>query len=209
MTRQRCDGERYGVNRYGARVGPSTCLHYTEEGTGLYADPALYAAKTKLDAIVASNALHEAFRYMWQAQSNPAAPAMNILSQIQTSKSDMNELLKLNGCATPGLKRFQQNLLLFALGKQPIRLSSPGGTLTASEPPVLAAPGSNQNYNKLLDDLISEQSKTWLFNRFVRGSVSGAVVSHRDSAGHPSKIVARYLFNGNSQGSAAELPITG
>ena len=199
MTKAVCDQERYLVNRYGARVGPSSCSHYREEGTGLYADPALYAAKTKLDAIVASNALHEALRYMSQAKGDPAGPAMNILNQIQTAKADTQQLLKLNGCNSSGLKRFQHNLMLFALGKRPVPLSA-GGATTGVEP-VSPVGGNRQNYKKLLEDLIESQSKTWLFNHYVHGSMSDVSILTVDSAGHPTKVVGHYLFNGTSPGS--------
>ncbi len=46
MTRAVCARERYPVNRYGAKMGPLTCVEYTQEGTRLYADPALYAYAT-------------------------------------------------------------------------------------------------------------------------------------------------------------------
>lgn len=205
MMRQRCVRERYLVNKYGARVGPSTCVEYTDEGTGLYADPDLYAAKTKLDAIVASNAFHNAIGYMAQAQrqGNPMAAAGAILSDIQTSTADMNSLLRLNACTSPALQRFQQNMMLFALGRQGLHLSSPTGTsLSSAQAAPSAAPANtNQNYTQLLDDLITEQSKTWLFNRYVQGSVTGVSVSGQDASGRPSRLVGRYLFNGRSQGS--------
>src|SRR5713226_3618052 len=55
MTRSECAREQYSVNRYGARTGPSTCIEYREVGTGLYADPDLYAAQRQVDADVGRN----------------------------------------------------------------------------------------------------------------------------------------------------------
>ena len=205
MVRQECDASQYPVNKYGSKVGPSTCTHYTDVGTGLYADPDLYAAKTKLDAIVDSNALHNAFSAMAQGQRerNPMAAAGGILGEIQTSTSDMNALLKLNACTNPGLQRFQQNMMLFALGKQGLHLSSRAGTsLNAAKSAVSPSPATNnQNYTRLLEDLVANQSKTWLFNKYVSGSVTSVSVLVRDAAGRPSKLAGRYLFNGRSQGS--------
>jgi hypothetical protein len=198
MTRSVCAREQYPVNRYGAQVGASTCVEYRTEGTGLYADPALYAAEQQLDRETALDAVGQVMRTM--TQSNPLGSAMNTLNSAQVMTNDMNALVRLNACTSPGLKRFQGNLMLFALGKSPIRLA---GDATPSSPGKAGpgAPFKDSNYTKLLEDLVSEQSKTWMMNRFVAGSVSSVAVSSRDAAGRPSKLVGRYLFNGRSQGS--------
>ena len=198
MTRSVCAQEQYPVNRYGARVGPSSCVSYRTEGTGLYADPALYAAEQQLDRETALDSVGQVMRTM--GQSNPLGSAMNTVNSAQVMTNDMNALVHLNACGSPGLKRFQENLKLFALGKSPIRLDGVAGPSNASK----AAPGApfkDSNYTKLVEDLVFEQSKTWMMNRFVAGSVSGVAVSSRDGAGRPAKLTGRYLFNGRSQGS--------
>jgi hypothetical protein len=187
MTRSVCAREQYPVNRYGARVGPSTCVEYRTEGTGLYADPALYAAEQELDRATALDSVGQVMRTM--TQSNPLGSALNTANAAQVMTNDMNALVRLNACAGPGLKRFQDNLMLFALGKSPAGKPAPG------------TPFKDSNYTKLLEDLVSEQSKTWMMNRFVAGSVSSVAVSSRDAAGRPAKLAGRYLFNGRSQGS--------
>jgi hypothetical protein len=111
---------------------------------------------------------------------------------------DMNALLRLNSCVSPGVKRFQENLLLFSLGKPAIPLS---GVAPSAKSQAAGAPFKDQNYTRLLEDLIAEQSRTWLLNRYVPGSTSGVVVSSRDAAGRPSQIVGKYVFNGRNPGS--------
>src|SRR4030095_4338194 len=62
MTRPECVREQYSVNRYGVRTGPSTCVEYRQVGTGLYADPDLYAAQQKVEVEVGRNMMRDAVR---------------------------------------------------------------------------------------------------------------------------------------------------
>lgn len=194
LTRSVCARSQYPVNRYGAQVGPSSCVEYRTEGMGIYADPTLYAAKSKLDDESGLSVIKDTFRTM--TQKNPLEAALNTVNDARQMTDDMNALVRLNACVSPGLKRFQENLMLFSMGKQPISL--PGAA--RAQP---SSPGTfkEQNYTRFLEDLIAEQAKTWLMNRFVPGSTSNVVVSSRDAAGRPSKIVGKYLFNGRSPGS--------
>ena len=48
LTRTVCAREQYSVNRFGERVGTSSCVEYRTEGIGIYADPTLNAAISKL-----------------------------------------------------------------------------------------------------------------------------------------------------------------
>jgi len=198
LTRQVCTSERYQTDRFGNRVGGSTCVAYRTEGRGIYADPSVYAFKPRLEGEQAVSVAKDALRLM--TQKNPLQAALNTAAEAQQMTNDMNALVQRNACVNPGLKRFQENLMLFAMGMQPVLLpgAAPSVTSKAQSSPTGA---SNQNYTRLLEDLIAEQSKTWLMNRFVPGSTSNVVVSSRDASGRPSKIVGRYLFNGRSPGS--------
>jgi hypothetical protein len=195
MTRTECAREQYSVNRYGARTGTSTCVQYRQVGTGLYADPDLYAASQQVDTEVARNMVRDTFR--GGANSNPMATAMRSVDAATSVGRDMDALLEKNTCAGPGLKRFQDNLMRFALDQPPLRLA--GGETLASIAPK-KSPGAafkDSNYTRLLDDLIAENAQGWMLNRYVRGSVSGVTVSSRDALGRPSKIVGGYLFDGS------------
>jgi hypothetical protein len=197
ITRDVCVRERYTVNGYGVRVGSAVCVEYRQEGTGLYADPAMYAAKLKLAQLAESNSWRNTMRIIGQAQDNPFAPAMEMLNTSTATDQDLNLLVQANGCKSPALRRFQENLRLYALGKQPIRLGGPKQTLTAAGAPV------STDYRRLLEDLVFDYAKTWAMNRYVSGSVTDVNVS-RDERGRPSRVAARYQyvgFNGNSQGS--------
>jgi len=194
-----CAQQQYNIDRYGNKVPASSCLVYSTRGTGIYAEPTMYAAKEQLDSAVGADTIRQVFRTM--SGKNPLGTALSTLGAAQAMTNDMDALVRMNACTSPGLKRFQENLMLFALNKQPIRL--PGGSGTA--PPVIQPSpdtlSKSQNLTKLLQDLILEQSKTWLMNRFVSGSVSNTAVLSRDADGRPSKVTGSYLYNGQNRGS--------
>jgi hypothetical protein len=131
---------------------------------------------------------------------NPLGAALNTLGAAQTIANDTSALVRVNACNSPGLKRFQENLMLFALGKPPVRLEG-GGTAPAAIRPSPETLSKNQNFTKLLEDLVLDQSRSWVMNRFVSGSVSHVVVSSRDAEGRPAKVTGSYLYNGQSRGS--------
>ena len=80
MTRQVCAREQYSVNRYGTRVGGSTCIEWRTEGTGVYADPVLYQAKTQLEVSAAPDSMREMFGMM--LKKDPLGSALNMALSI-------------------------------------------------------------------------------------------------------------------------------
>ncbi|MGC4054034.1 MAG: hypothetical protein QM757_33535 [Paludibaculum sp.] len=200
MTRQRCTAEMVTRNGYGVEVS-RYCSNWVTEGIGVYADPEMYSAKTQLDRLAAGDAMRHVGKML--TQKDPIAGAMAMVGNAQALQADMEDVVQQNGCASAGLKRFEENLRLFALNKQPIRLGESGPRLSAISP-LPGIPFRDQNYTRLIEDLVSEHSRTWAMNRYHRGSVGGVSVSSRDAQGRPSKIVASYIydgFNGRSQGS--------
>ena len=193
-----CARQETKIDRFGNRIGTGTCAEYRTQGTGIYADPVLYAAKTQSDNEVGPDAIRQVFKTM--AGENPLGTALSTLGATQSIGSDMSTLVRVNACDSPGLKRFQENLMLFALGRQLVRL--PGaGNVPASPRSSPEIRSGEQNFTRLVEDLVRDQSRSWVMNRFVSGSVSNVVVSSRDAQGHPAKVTASYLFNGQSRGS--------
>jgi hypothetical protein len=178
MTRTVCAVQETKIDRYGNRVGTGGCLSYRTEGTGIYADPAVYDAKSKLGDDAGLNMMKEALQTM--KQQNPLQAALNTLGETQQMASDMESVFRLNSCTSPGVKRLQENIVLFSMGKQPIVLPGTAPSV-APRAQISSGPFKDQNYTKLLEDLIQDQSQSWLMNRFVSGSTSNVVVSSRDS----------------------------
>ena len=133
-----CEQQEYDYDRYGNRGGAKGCLSYGTRGTGIYADPTLYAAKEQLDSVAGPEMIHQAFNTMAGKNGDGMSVlfgALKSLGASQTITSDMNALVGMNACPSPGLKRFQENLMLFALGKQPIILPGVGPSVISRPQP--------------------------------------------------------------------------
>lgn len=193
-----CVRESTKIDRYGSRIGTGTCAEYRVQGTGIFADPVLYGAKENSANEVVPDAIRQVFQTM--AGKNPLGTALSTLGATQSIASDMSALVRVNSCDSPGLKRFQENLMLFALGKHAVALPE-SGAVPASPRPSPEALSQEQNLTRLVEDLVLDQSRSWVMNRFVRGSVSSVAISSRDAQGRPAKVTASYLFNGQNRGS--------
>ncbi len=205
MTKPVCVREQYQVNGWGVKVGPSTCVEYERRGTGVYADRALYSVHQRLDAEAAQNMVRDTFgALLGRGGGNPMGGAVGVIDAANTVGNDMTRLLQINSCSSAGLKRFQENMRRFGDGLAPLRL--PGNpTLTSASPkPTSAKVTGSANYTKLVDDLIAENSRGWMMNRYSRGSATNVRVTSRDSSGRPAMITSDYVFsgfNGRSRGS--------
>ena len=196
-----CARQSTKIDRYGNRTWDGTCAEYRTQGTGIYADPVLYAAKERSDNDVGPDAIRKVFQTM--AGPNPLGTALSTLGATNSITSDMSTLVRVNACDSPALKRFQENLMLFALGKQPIRLPGTAAAVPASPRSAPEILSKEQNFTRLVEELVLDQSRSWVMNRFVSGSVSNVVVASRDAQGRAAKVTASYLFNGRSQGSVS------
>jgi len=174
---------------------PHGCLTWKTEHLG-WARPDLYAAFGQFDILQKANQYKDMFGSL--KNLNPT----RMLVGAGEFESDTEAMVRLNACGGPGLKRFEDNVVLFSMGKQPLLL--PG------EPPpgpkVLSAGAlADSDFKRLLEDLIADQARTWLANRYLPGSTSQMIVAH-DPTGRPSMIRAKYLFtspltSGRTQGS--------
>ena len=200
LTRQECETERVTTNGYGMEVGRD-CISWVTVGTGLYATPEMYNAKAVLEGLQAGDAFRNMFSML--KQKDPIGNAMSTVNNFQAAKADMNSLFKINGCKSPGIMRFQENLRLFALNKQPIRL---GGNIARPSNTDLSV--KNQNFKKLVEDLVYEHSKKWVMNRYQRGSGYDVTIVSRDDKDRPSEIRAKYLFQGFGGKRAGSVRLT-
>jgi hypothetical protein len=172
---------------------PPGCSHYRTVSLG-FADPVLYAANAQLDdqtANLAKDMLHSDFM----------SKGMDIIHL----GGDMEGLVRQNACDGPGLRRFQENVLLFAKGKPPIVLPGTPPPVTASSQPP--ATSGEVNFDRLAEDLVAEQAQNWMFNRYVPGSTSDVIVA-RDPTGQPTKILAKYYFSQGGAGSRTRGSVT-
>jgi hypothetical protein len=144
-----CEQQEYDYDRYGDRGGAKGCLRYGTRGTGIYADPTLVSAKDQLDSVAGPEMIQQAFDTMAGKNGDGMSSllgALKTLGASQTITSDMDSLVQMNACQSPGLKRFQENLVLFAVGKQPIVLpgvAPPVPSRPQSVIPETATPGTS------------------------------------------------------------------
>src|SRR5581483_913379 len=110
MTRQECADAPSMPGQSDVHYGPSECGSWRTVSMG-NADPALYAAKTQLNEEQRPNMLKDLL-----SSKNPMGAAKDTL-QIA---DDMDALVSINACNGAGLRRFQENLVLFSKGKEPI-----------------------------------------------------------------------------------------
>ncbi len=173
---------------------PHACMTWKTVSLG-WAKPALYAAKKRFDAEQSVNQV----KNMVGSIKNIMRPVADIV-QVQ---ADTDALVHLNACDGPGLKRFEDNLALFSLGKQALLL--PGEPAPTARKVLSAGVLANSDYNRLVEDLIADQARAWRVNRYVPGSTTLGIVGH-DPRGQPSQIRAKYFYtsplqSGRTQGS--------
>lgn len=125
MTRQECATERVTRNGWGVEIS-RTCVEWRTVGTGLYADPALYAARLTVDRAQAAKILNPKsgggiLGGLAEALTDFASgKTLDEMGKAIDVSSDVAPLVSMNACSSPGLKRFQENLRRFALNEPPL-----------------------------------------------------------------------------------------
>jgi hypothetical protein len=201
ITKQVCTQTSTPVNGYGNPVGTSTCVAYETVGTGLYADPQLYAAEQEVDAEAAKKMLGNMmgmFTGKGGAASNPLTMPQQMTDQLVAVGNEMQTLIHTNACGSAGLRNFQSNLVRFANGEDPVKYS--GAVASGPAPSASGGPVKEADYTRLLDDLVAGNARGWMMNRYQPGSITDPIVSH-DPEGRPVRVMAGYSYTG-MQGTA-------
>jgi hypothetical protein len=174
------------------------CTSWRTVGTGIYADPQLYNA---VNAVTPKSQLN-LFKNMFGVSTgksgraaNPFSIGQKITDQLVAVNGETKALISANGCGSIGLKNFQSNLIRFANGETPVKYA--GAIVSA---PVAVLPGvRDADFTRLLDDLVSDNARGWVTNRYQPGSISDPIVSH-DPTGAPTGIMARFRYVGSQAG---------
>ena len=197
-----CATEQVTRNGYGMEVSRS-CVSYRTVGTGRYADPQVYSLEKRLDANMAAGMMNSMFQGMSQRGGDPAGGVKQMTDVAVYVKQDMSHFLEDNGCATPATMRFQANMLRYGRGEQPIKMAGAAEAMAAGS----TALAKGQNYQKLVDDLITAESRAWMMNRYEQGSVRVSTVQ-RDPTGEPREIDAGYSFQMMGSRAAGKVRVT-
>lgn len=175
------------------------CTKWKDIPTGLFADPKMWEAKEHLDAVFLRDEFKQMFAIVKSLEPTHLVDAAftpsieKTLAAVKAGIQDADALIQMNGCDSPGLMRFQENLRLFAMNK-PFGIG-PDGSLA----PLIAIPAAgtkyeDPNYVVLLEDLIKGEAKKWQVNKYVLKSIANPSVSVRDGQNRPEKLVANYRF---------------
>ena len=195
---EECDGS--GWHRVYAQTGVEVpgsfvCGHYIPVHTGIYADPALYNASQFEGAKMASGMLGQLGQTLSKSGDAGVNAAlgndmemMDVARELLQFKSDLNQLLAANECGGAPLRRFQANLVAYATDKPPIRM--PGI-------PTPPATFHDSDYQTLLEDVVGEQAKGWMLNRYIPNTIANVAVGGRDGVGHPTSVTAKYAYQGS------------
>lgn len=203
---QECARESWTVNGYGVeQPGSRHCVSYRTVGTGRFADPEVYKLHKQLDA-AAARAMVGGLLGSMKPGSDPTSGMRRMTDVAVYARNDMHTLVQANGCASPGLKRLQANLIRFGQGKDPIVMPGAAAAMAERATPV-EGPRKDQNYVRLVDDLVTEQSQAWMMNRYQPGSVRPGTVT-RDAQGRPREIVAGYSYVSMSKTYAGRVRVT-
>lgn len=176
------------------------CVEYEAVGSGIFADPEMYQTQLQMEKEHAMNIFSTTLEEM--TNPNSIGNSLDKVHQAKGLVGDMNVFFNLNPCNASALERFATNLRSFASGRAPERLETISKYQQMKKD---GGPTGPQDFKRLLDELVADQARTWAFNRYEKGSISGVRVQGNDNQGRPTAIQADYKFSGfmgNSQGWA-------
>lgn len=184
-----CSREKVTRNGYGIEIS-RVCVDWDWVGTGIFARPDLYKAKQIVQDDNTSEGIQKILALY--KDSNVIGNSIDLIHKKNGLRNDMSEIFRLNSCNSKGIKRFEENLKRFALGKSSLRIKeeSKYSLIKKSK-----GPKGEQNYLKLSNDLIANQSKTWMANRYRKNSTSNVVILSRDENGKPKSLKVNYVYS--------------
>ncbi|MEO9513909.1 MAG: hypothetical protein ABJX94_08995 [Flavobacteriaceae bacterium] len=197
-----CATEEVTTNGYGIETS-RVCIDWKTVGSGLYARRDLYEAKLQVERIQSTEIFRNTLAMM--ADPNAIGNSVDMMHKAKGLKNDMAQLFNLNRCDSPGVRRFEENLKSFALNEPGIRMKEASKYATMKE---IGGPTGNQNFTKLVDDLVLNHSKTWAFNRYEGGSISNLTVLAKDNQGRPRALKANYSYKGFGASSTGWVRVT-
>lgn len=199
ITKSKCATERVTTNGWGTETGRN-CVRWVDIPTGLYADPILYNLSNRAGTKAGLD-------MMAKSLSKDMFASRTAIDDQLSLGNDMNNLVTNNKCNNAGLKRFEQNLYRFMVGESPLILPSKV-TLADVRSIYQADFKASINFSGLIDDLILENSKGWMLNRYIKGSVSGVRITNKTREGLPITVVASYRYNSLGKSAYGSVSLT-
>ncbi|MEZ5355625.1 MAG: hypothetical protein R2762_23565 [Bryobacteraceae bacterium] len=155
------------------------------------ADPRLYEpyAELRRESISSAFSGDLLTNFVNAINSVRTGKAAQTAGEMMSVLRDMHRLIPENGCTSPGLQRFQENMRRFAAKEPAIPLEGPTEPASASLPSQTPA----VDFARLLDDLVTANAKSWMVNRYVPGSIRDAEVQ-TDERGAVAAANAMYTY---------------
>lgn len=198
LTKQVCAEWSITRNMMGHEIS-STCMKYRTENTGTKIAPEMHQAMLQLEG----DAINDLFRKTTEGMGDMDKSMGNLMDSFDMVafqnevRRDLNYLVQRHSCTSPVMMHFQENLRRYAIGQQPNRITYDESLFAGPPPP---SDSENQNYERLVEDLVQEESRSWKMNKYVRGSISDVTVLSAGENGHPSRMEANYQFKGGFGG---------
>ncbi|WP_100643610.1 hypothetical protein [Alteromonas facilis] len=207
------ENREYKIN--GVQVGPTYCNRTESGGTGIFTTPRMLEAfnTVKRNSAMApkSNSVEDVFRSISGRAKIGNTPMHVALTESLVSfanmEQDMNVLFSGLACDAPSLQLFEDNLYAYVVGN---KLKQHHKLKTLSEARAfeqVTYKPHELDIKTLMDDVISDHSIGWLFNRYVKGSINNLNASTGND-GNVYRVTADFKtsssFNqvGISQGTA-------
>lgn len=201
MQKQICVTENVTTNGYGMEIS-RTCVEWKWVGSGIYARKDLYNAKVTLENSLRANGIQTFIGMI--TDPNALGNSVDMTHKARGLANDMKQIFRLNDCNSPAIKAFEENLKRFALDQPSIRINAISKYEAMKKS---GGPTGAQNTQKLINDLVADQARTWSFNRYVNGSISN-VTTRKNPQGGISALQANYTYKGFGSNSKGSVRIT-
>jgi TonB family protein len=192
LTEQVCVRENVTRNGFGHEIN-RYCIEYETRPTGTYVSPKMHQSMQQLGVKTSEQFLSNLINSR-ESLDKSMANLMDSFDMVQFQSKiqrDINYLVQQHSCKSPELMHFQENLRRYALGLEPVRLEYDKSLFAGPPPPSLP---ERQNYDKLVDDLVYNESKGWAVNQFIDDSISDVKITSTDRNGYPRVMKANYRF---------------
>lgn len=176
------------------------CTQSETHGSGVYVERGMSQAMNADTEAQLSSGLRQVVDQVMQrperGSSTTGKGSFDWLSSTLAYQAAGADLAAANDCDGRGVKRFERNLEHLLLGTPATQLDGLPRIGVAMLPPPSGEAYRDSNYERLLDDLVSDQSRGWAFDRYEAHSITDTSVSTRDKAGRPAVVIAAFGYQG-------------
>ena len=207
-TLPRCDERRE------TSAGSFECVRQGETHTHVFVDKNIYQLKNEVSSLLVarqmSGSLQDSFNRIGDLVSALNDP--NIRASYASDWVSAGKLVVVNGCLSPELRRFQDNLIRLFRHGVPLLTSAYPMEIPSAKPPLQSPPLSNglpplprsnntkKDYARLIEDTQREQNPLSQVVKIKPGSVKSVQILRKDDFGRPVLLSATFDVSGEDYG---------